>query len=174
MFYPLIERHGPVRKKTETRALTSIERSTIPFFMRGWCQYYGRFYKSEMYPVLPNVERYLILWARRKYKRLARHGGNARRHLGCVCKRTPGMFEHWKLGLGSPTEWKPDESRGLCQVVCPAKAGVFSMTSDVNSGHQTFQAANVLHRISVHMPQGIGTPVFSAFPACYRTSRYIL
>ncbi len=46
--------------------------------LRGWNQYYGRFYKSEMYPVLRNVERYLILWARRKYKNLARHGQNAR------------------------------------------------------------------------------------------------
>ena len=42
--------------------------------LRGWYQYYGRFYKSEMYPVLRNVERYLVLWARRKYKKLARHG----------------------------------------------------------------------------------------------------
>jgi RNA-directed DNA polymerase len=72
--------------------------------VRGWYQYYGRFYKSEMYPVLRNVEHYLILWARKKYKRLARHGGKARRHLGSVCKRMPGLFEHWKLGLGSPTE----------------------------------------------------------------------
>src|ERR1039458_1180635 len=46
----------------------------------------------------------VLLWARKKYKRLARHGGNARRHLGRVCKRTPGLFEHWKLGLGSPAE----------------------------------------------------------------------
>ena len=72
--------------------------------VRGWYQYYGRFYKSEMYPVLRNVENYLTLWARRKYKRLARHGRNARRYLGSVCKRMSGLFVHWELGLGSPTE----------------------------------------------------------------------
>lgn len=72
--------------------------------IRGWYQYYGRFYKSEMYPVLRNVERYLVLWARRKYKKLARHGHNARRYLGGVCKREPGLFAHWEMGLGSATE----------------------------------------------------------------------
>ena len=72
--------------------------------VRGWYQYYGRFYKSEMYPVLRNVENYLTLWARRKYKRLAQHGRNARRYLGSVCKRRPRLFAHWELGLGSPTE----------------------------------------------------------------------
>jgi RNA-directed DNA polymerase len=72
--------------------------------LRGWNLYYGRFYKSDMYPVLRNVERYLILWARRKYKNLARHGQNARRFLGGVYKRTPKLFVHWQLGLGSATE----------------------------------------------------------------------
>ena len=69
--------------------------------LRGWYQYYGRFYKSEMYPVLRNVERYLVLWARRKYKKLARHGQKARKYLGGVCKREPGLFVHWEMGLGS-------------------------------------------------------------------------
>ena len=72
--------------------------------LRGWYQYYGRFYKSEMYPVLRNVERYLVLWARRKYKKLARHGQKARRYLGGVCKREPCLFVHWEMGLGSATE----------------------------------------------------------------------
>jgi RNA-directed DNA polymerase len=72
--------------------------------VRGWYQYYGRFCKSEMYPVFRNVERYLILWVRRKYKRLARHGRNARLFLGGVCKRTRSLFVHWELGLGSTTE----------------------------------------------------------------------
>lgn len=56
--------------------------------LRGWYQYYGRFYKSEMYPVLRNVERYLVLWARRKYKKLARHGQKARRYLGGVASES--------------------------------------------------------------------------------------
>ena len=82
---------------------TSLEKiaENINPVLRGWYQYYGRFYKSEMYPVLRNVERYLVLWARRKYKKLARHGQKARKYLGGVCKREPGLFVHWEMGLGS-------------------------------------------------------------------------
>src|SRR5262249_44161776 len=46
--------------------------------LRGWVQYYGRFYKSELYKPLRNVERYLVLWARKKFKKLSRHGRNAK------------------------------------------------------------------------------------------------
>lgn len=69
--------------------------------MRGWVQYYGRFYKSELYKPLRNVERYLILWARKKFKKLSQHGRNAKRFMGSVRERSPKLFVHWQLGLGS-------------------------------------------------------------------------
>jgi RNA-directed DNA polymerase len=84
-------------------SLENIAKKVNPI-VRGWYQYYGRFYKSEMYSVLRNVERYLVLWARWKYKRLTRHGRNARRYLRSVRKRTPVLFAHWELGLGSMAE----------------------------------------------------------------------
>lgn len=37
--------------------------------LRGWVNYYGRFYKSEMYPVLRHMNQALVRWARRKYKK---------------------------------------------------------------------------------------------------------
>ncbi|WP_353276809.1 MULTISPECIES: group II intron reverse transcriptase/maturase [unclassified Wolbachia] len=69
--------------------------------VRGWFQYYGRFYKSEMYPSLRNIERYLIRWVRTKYKKLRDHGRLAKQFLGKVRKRSPSIFYHWTLGLGS-------------------------------------------------------------------------
>ncbi|WP_341817731.1 MULTISPECIES: group II intron reverse transcriptase/maturase [unclassified Wolbachia] len=69
--------------------------------VRGWFQYYGRFYKSEMYPSLRNIERYLIRWVRTKYKKLRDHGRLAKQFLGKVRKRSPNIFYHWTLGLGS-------------------------------------------------------------------------
>jgi hypothetical protein len=36
----------------------------------GWMNYYGRFYRSELYPLIKRVNTYLTRWARRKYKRL--------------------------------------------------------------------------------------------------------
>jgi len=69
--------------------------------VRGWFQYYGRFYKSEMYPSLRNIERYLVRWVRTKYKKLRDHGRLAKQFLGKVRKRSPNIFYHWTLGLGS-------------------------------------------------------------------------
>jgi len=70
--------------------------------IQGWVNYYGRYYKSAMYPFLRNIERYLIRWATRKYKRLRRHRRRAKYWLGRIRLREPNLFVHWKLGLGSP------------------------------------------------------------------------
>lgn len=68
--------------------------------VRGWFQYYGKFYKSEMYASLRNIERYLVKWVRTKYKKLRNHGRLAKQFLGKVRKRSPNIFYHWTLGLG--------------------------------------------------------------------------
>lgn len=70
--------------------------------VQGWVNYYGRYYKSAMYPFLRNMERYLIRWATRKYKRLRRHKRRAKHWLGIIRLREPNLFVHWRLGLGSP------------------------------------------------------------------------
>lgn len=38
--------------------------------MRGWCNYYGHFYKSWLHRSLRRINEYLVRWARRKLKRL--------------------------------------------------------------------------------------------------------
>ncbi len=70
--------------------------------VQGWVNYYGRYYKSAMYPFLRNIERFLIRWVTRKYKRLHGHRRRASYWLGSVRKREPNLFVHWRLGLGSP------------------------------------------------------------------------
>ena len=37
----------------------------------GWIQYYGRFYRWALYPLLARINAYLVQWIRKKYKRLA-------------------------------------------------------------------------------------------------------
>lgn len=54
------------------KSIEDISRMFNPV-IRGWINYYGRFYKSALYPVLRHMNRALIQWARRKYKRLSRH-----------------------------------------------------------------------------------------------------
>jgi len=70
----------------------------------GWINYYGKFYKSAMYPSLRNIERFLILWVTRKYKRLRRHRRRAKFMLGKIAKQNPRLFAHWIMGLRSPVE----------------------------------------------------------------------
>jgi len=72
--------------------------------VQGWINYYGRFYKSMLYPLLRRINEYLVRWARRKYKRLERHDRRARRWLTRVAKRAPTLFAHWKLGV-RPDGW---------------------------------------------------------------------
>jgi len=70
--------------------------------VRGWINYYGAFYRSMLYPTLRQLEHDLVLWAKRKYKRLRRHHIRAIHWLGRIARREPHLFEHWKWGLRSP------------------------------------------------------------------------
>ena len=66
--------------------------------LRGWYQYYGKFYSSEMQRIWLRFNRYLIQWARRKYKRFAKHVGQARQHVKRLAKAQPNLFVHWQFG----------------------------------------------------------------------------
>ena len=72
--------------------------------VQGWVNYYGKFYKSQLYPALRNIEGDLILWVSRKYKRFRYHRRRAKIWLGQIRKREPNLFVHWRLGLGSPVQ----------------------------------------------------------------------
>ncbi|MBA3527840.1 MAG: group II intron reverse transcriptase/maturase [Propionibacteriaceae bacterium] len=38
--------------------------------VRGWMQYYGRFYRTMLHPLLLRINTYLVRWARKKYRAL--------------------------------------------------------------------------------------------------------
>jgi|TARA_B100001964_G_C14206694_1_gene588486 group II intron reverse transcriptase/maturase len=65
--------------------------------IRGWTQYYGQYYRTALYPLLHRINRYLVRWARRKYKRFRRQR-RATRWLRRIAKRQPELFSHWQLG----------------------------------------------------------------------------
>jgi RNA-directed DNA polymerase len=67
--------------------------------VRGWINYYGRFYKSELVYVLDGINHYLMRWATRKYKRLRRHRRRAWERLATVARYHPGLFAHWRFGV---------------------------------------------------------------------------
>ena len=67
--------------------------------VRGWIDFYGRFYRSELISSLRHIDDYLVRWAMRKYKRLRRHPTRARSFLADVARREPKLFAHWTLAL---------------------------------------------------------------------------
>lgn len=68
--------------------------------IRGWMNYYAAYYKSALYPTLRYIDRKLVLWAMRKFKKLRRHRRRADHWLRRVAKRQTGLFAHWRLLYG--------------------------------------------------------------------------
>ena len=67
--------------------------------VRGWMNYYGRFYRSQCVQVLRRVNVALARWARRKYKRFKRRERASMHWLGRVARRDPKLFVLWQLGV---------------------------------------------------------------------------
>lgn len=68
--------------------------------LRGWWQYYGSFYPTAMRNVFQRFDLTLSYWARRKFKKLARHKRRSRRWLTQVARREPRLFVHWQHWYG--------------------------------------------------------------------------
>jgi len=62
--------------------------------MRGWMNYYGKFYRTEMFALLRRINTYIVRWARRKFKRL-RAFKRAKRWWNGLLQREPQLFVHW-------------------------------------------------------------------------------
>ncbi len=73
--------------------------------VRGWLQYYGKFYRSALYVLCRRINTYLMRWARKKYKRL--HGfKKVRAWWYAVCERYPRLFAQWVWTRSFlPTGW---------------------------------------------------------------------
>jgi RNA-directed DNA polymerase len=61
----------------------------------GWMNYYGRYYRSALYPLLRRVNLYLRRWAGKKYRRLRTYTRFKRWWAGLL-ERAPGLFAQWR------------------------------------------------------------------------------
>ncbi len=77
------------------KSLVDIARMLRPV-LAGWITYYGEYYRSGMYPLFRTLNRRLVRWAQRKYKRL-RHQRRATHWLRRIARREPGLFPHWRM-----------------------------------------------------------------------------
>lgn len=62
--------------------------------IRGWMNYYGKFYRTEMDRLLRRINTYLMRWARRKFKRL-RAFKRFKSWWHGLMRREPNLFVHW-------------------------------------------------------------------------------
>jgi RNA-directed DNA polymerase len=67
--------------------------------IRGWLQYYGRFYRSALYPPMRQLDRSLARWAYRKYKKLRGHRRRATHWVARISRRDLKLWAHWQMGV---------------------------------------------------------------------------
>jgi len=89
------------RWKMHLRSDKSLEDLSKMFspVIRGWINYYGKFYKSALYSTLRQLNRTLVRWAMRKFKKLKGHRRRAEYWLGKIAQRQPRLFPHWQMGV---------------------------------------------------------------------------
>jgi group II intron reverse transcriptase/maturase len=88
------------RKRLHLRSgsdLESLAQELNPI-VRGWINYYGRYYPSRLVPNLGRINDVLVRWAKRKFKRLRHRPGRARTFLAGVAQREPTLFAWWQFG----------------------------------------------------------------------------
>jgi RNA-directed DNA polymerase len=80
------------------KTLEELARMVNPV-LQGWLNYYGRFYPSALRQIWRNVNRYLVQWVRRKYKRFSNHKQRAKRYLDQYARANAHVFIPWRLGV---------------------------------------------------------------------------
>ena len=87
------------RIHTRTRHDLSGLADLINPVVRGWMQYYGRFYGSMLLPLLRRINGYLVRWARKKYRRLVPFK-RVKKWWDLLVERHRGLFAHWQWATG--------------------------------------------------------------------------
>ena len=88
-------REWRIHEKSD-KGLDDLSRMLNPI-IRGWVNYYGHFYRSGLFPVFRSLNRRLVRWARKKYKRL-KHQRRATQWLRRIARQQPNLFAHWQIG----------------------------------------------------------------------------
>jgi len=65
--------------------------------VRGWINFYGAFYRSELYSLAKRIDEHLVRWAMQKYKRLRGKPTQAWAWLDAVRQHEPRLFAHWHM-----------------------------------------------------------------------------
>ncbi len=107
-FNPAASKHSCKRIRQELRSyqihirsgssLEEIAKEYNPK-LRGWINYYGKYYISELAWTLQRFTKILVKWAMRKYKRYKRHKIRAIKYITNIARNNPSLFAHWEIGI---------------------------------------------------------------------------
>ena len=67
--------------------------------LKGWINYYGKFYSAKLRSFMNNINVMIAQWARRKYKKLRVSFIKSIRWLKGLSVRNPSLFAHWQFGV---------------------------------------------------------------------------
>jgi RNA-directed DNA polymerase len=86
------------RLKLQTeRSIEELSKEYGPV-LRGWANYYGRFYTSALAPLWRSVNKHLLRWLMSKHKRLRRRKRKARMAFRRMAANNARAFAHWQMG----------------------------------------------------------------------------
>jgi RNA-directed DNA polymerase len=103
-FLPAMSTEALTAKSAVLRRMRIHRRTTLTLddlarwlnpIVAGWVNYYGRFYRSVMIPLLRRVNSYLRRWAGQKYRRLRTYKDFKSWWTGLIDRQT-GLFVQWK------------------------------------------------------------------------------
>ena len=104
-FLPAISPEALKAKGADLRAMRIHRRTDLTLddlarwlnpIVAGWINYYARYYRSGIDPLLQRVSSYLRRWAAKKYRRL-RSAKRFDRWWAGLLVRQPALFVHWRL-----------------------------------------------------------------------------
>ena len=91
-------------RKDNTRARADLSLEQIAAWynpkLRGWYNYFGKFYPSKMNKIWTYFNKALVLWAKSKYKKLRTGTRKAIALIQRVQEKCTHLFFHWKLKQG--------------------------------------------------------------------------
>ena len=108
-FNPAVSKEAAKSMRSKTRRSGIRNRSDLSLeeiarwynpILRGWLNYYGRYHRTGMVPVMLHFNKTLVAWAMRKYKKLRGCKVKASLFIKKVQRERPDLFEHWKQGVG--------------------------------------------------------------------------
>ena len=87
-------------QRRSDKGLLDLARMFNPY-IRGWVGYFSQFYKSALYPTLRLIDKHILRWVPRKFKRFRQRPRSARAWLARVVRSNAGLFAHWPLLYGN-------------------------------------------------------------------------